>query len=549
MPEKPNFLILFPDQQRHDTIHAAGFRHMKTPNLDRLVREGCLFSNAYSPNPVCVPARHYLMTGTTGRDHGYFHNVSSPITDEGIPTLPQMLSDHGYTTAAVGKMHFLPPRRHHGFDEMHLMEELPHFRAEDAYAEYLAAQGLEDIQNLHGVRPYVYHHPQCALVPWEHHGENWVGKRAVEFLKQNGKRPFFLMCGWVKPHPPWNIPAEWQGHYDDVELPEPIPRSRAKPFHAAPSDWFGDHDSPELRRQIRAAYYTSVSMVDRSVGDVLAYLDHAGLMDNTVIIFASDHGEMLQDKGFYQKALPYESAARIPFVVRYPKRFAPGTRDTRFVDLLDILPTALDLAGIDYNYKKAHSRYRLAGDSVLTPQSERRDRAYQRSECGTRAGRWVCLRDNRYKYVYSYNGGLEQFYDLQSDPSELHNLAGTDRLPQEDFRRIKAKCVEMEELWGPEGCVVNGACIAFPYNAHTEHYQEGSKFPFWANHQFQVFQDKPTQDKARRYVDEIHQATADCGPAFLPNLHPDPTWAENWLEQFRKFGGDDTLAQRVLGKP
>jgi hypothetical protein len=287
-------------------------------------------------------------------------------------------------------------------------------------------------------------------------------------------------------------------------------------------------------------------MVDRSVGDVLAYLDSAGLMDSTVIIFTSDHGEMLQDKGFYQKALPYESAARIPFVVRYPKRFAPGTRDSRFVDLLDILPTVLDLAGIDYRYKNAHSRYRLAGDSMLTSASTRRDRTYQWCECGTRMGRWTCLRDNRYKYVYSYNGGIEQFYDLQDDPRELRNLAGTAGLPQADYRRLKAKCIELERDWGPEGCVVDNTLIAFPYTAAPEHHHEGSKYPFWANHQFQVFQDMTPQERARRYVEEIRQATADYGPAFLATLAPGPKWPENWLEQFRKFGGDDALARRVL---
>ena len=135
---KTNVLLLLSDQQRYDTINAAGFPHMRTPNLDRLAREGVLFEQCHSTNPVCMACRHDLITGRPGRDHGYYTNLEDkPIDHYDTPTLPRIFSENGYRTAAVGKMHFYPAREHHGFGEMYLMEELPRRRQDDQYAMYL----------------------------------------------------------------------------------------------------------------------------------------------------------------------------------------------------------------------------------------------------------------------------------------------------------------------------------------------------------------------------------------------------------------------------
>ena len=117
LPSRPNVLILMTDQQRFDTIAAAGYPHMVTPNLDRLVREGCLCRQAYTPNPICIPARYHLLTGLTVRRHGFAGNTATPMNPS-VPTLPGLLSDAGYDTRAIGKMHFTPERNRHGFDEM-----------------------------------------------------------------------------------------------------------------------------------------------------------------------------------------------------------------------------------------------------------------------------------------------------------------------------------------------------------------------------------------------------------------------------------------------
>ncbi len=536
MPDRPNFLILFPDQQRHDTIAAAGFPHMKTPNLDRLAREGCLFDNAYSPNPVCVPARHYLMTGTTGRDHGYFHNISAPIADEGIPTLPQILSDHGYTTCAVGKMHFLPPRRHHGFDEMHLMEELPHFREEDAYAEYLAAQGRGDVQNLHGVRPYVYHTPQRALVPWEHHGENWVGRRAVEFLKQNGTRPFFLMCGWVKPHPPWDTPPDWEGRYAGRPLPEPWPRARDFPYESEPSAWYGDFDPPAKRRAVQEAYYTAISMIDHHVGRVLDHLDSTGLASNTLVVFTSDHGEMLYDRGFFQKQLPYESSVRVPFVARFPDRLPAGATDDRFVDLLDLAPTIWDAAGV------ALPAGPYPGESLLAT-APRRDREHVVAESGVGAGRWVMVRNRRHKLIHWFNGGHEELYDTVADPGEQHNLLAAGPAPAGVVADLRTRLLAAEAERGPAGSVVDGVLQDHP--AKVIGPPGMGKYPLWAHRQFPTWGPLPQDLEAALLEREIVRA---CDGEF-DDLLDDARWEAAWREGWAALGGRAEFADRVFGEP
>lgn len=541
--KQPNFLILFTDQQRYDTIGAAGYSHMKTPNLDRLATQGCLFRNAYSPNPVCVPARYCLLTGTTGRYHGFHDNGGSYIKDDGLPTIPRVLSDNGYFTAAIGKMHFRPTRRHNGFLEMHLMEEIPHHLEDDAYAQYLRQQGYGDIRCLHGVRPFIYHYPQQSLMPEEHHGSAWVAGRTIEVMERNKDRPFFIMSGWIKPHPPWNIPEGWQGLYRNSDLPEPIPISREAPYSEGESPWFGDHDSPEEKRAIREAYFTSISMLDHYIGQILDYLEQNQLLDNTFIIFTSDHGEMLQDKGLYQKAVPFESASHIPFIIRYPDLLKPGSEDKRFVDLMDIFPTILDVANIDLHSKDCRRDYELAGESLLKEETGHRDRSYQR--CGLRSGkqRWVMIRDERCKYIYHYGGGLEHFYDLESDPQEMINLVRTGGVHQDSYARLKTRCIELEERWGPAGHVENGQFVRFEETQRIG----GDKYPLWANDQMPVFGDKSPVEEARLLVEQTKQAVAHHNdPDYLRKVAPEPQWIEHWWQNLRRRGGTEEMREMLF---
>ncbi len=512
--KKPNFLIVLPDQQRFDTIAAAGFPWMKTPNLDRMVREGCLFKNAYTPNPICVPARYDMLTGKTGCAHGHYDNADQ-LLDEGLPTFPRVLSENGWRTAALGKCHFNPPTAHHGYDELQLMEELPRHVEDDAYLQYLRDKGYRDVQNIHGVRTLSYHEPQQSLVAEEDLGPNWLAARAGEWIDKNADRPFLLTLGWIKPHPPWNIPESKKGLYADADLPDPLEKSRDLPFPSEDSDLYGDFDTPGQKRRIREAYLESVTMVDEAFGRVLEALERNGILDNTVILYASDHGEMLQDKGYYQKTLPYDSCCRIPLIVRYPQQFKPGSVREEFVDLLDVFPTLLDIAGIPLDYKEAFRNASLDGESLLRSESAKRRIQFVHTSTGRY--RWVMARDERYKYIHYFAGGHDYLYDLQTDPAEKDNLLGTDNCPPDVYEKLKAEAVRREQTAGPGTTVSNGAFADDNPTAHPAFdWNNGEKYPRWCFDAFQRFGQQPTAEQAKIFLEEFVKSRRDAPPFHCP---------------------------------
>lgn len=473
---RPNILLLMTDQQRFDTIAAGGHPHMKTPHLDRLLGEGCHFTNAYTPNPICQPARYHTLTGTTARHHGFYLNAGKPLSS-GIPTLPGLLSDAGYDTRAIGKMHFVPVRRHHGFDRMELMEERPVYRENDEYVMHLHASGYGHVQNIHGVRNVLYESPQRSLLPDELHGSVWVADRTIAYLEANrGRQPFFCWSSWIAPHPPFNLTQWASSLYQGQPLPKPAPSiTPINPFTRIMSD---DHTYPPrdpvrreaFMRRRQEAYYAQITHVDQQVGRVYETLEKKGLLDNTLIIFTSDHGEMLGDHGSYQKAQPYDGASRIPFIVRYPAGFTPGTTCTDFVDLNDILPTALHAAGICHPRPELLPGGSLLSEDFNTTLPLRRDRSTQYFSLGQEGRRWATVRDERYKYTWYYGYNYAELYDLASDPDESINLLcnqpGVVPSPTPELQsicsRLHASVVAHEMRWGPEDHVTsNGQLRSF----------------------------------------------------------------------------------------
>ena len=523
--KKPNFLVVLTDQQRFDTIAAAGYPWMKTPNLDRLVNEGCLFKNAYTPNPICVPARYDMLTGRAGRAHGHYDNADKLLNDS-IPTFPGVLAENGWRTAVIGKCHFNPPTAPHGYQESHLMEELPVRVEDDAYLQHLEDKGHGDLQNIHGVRTLSYHEVQNALVPEEDLGPNWLADRTSDWLDENSNEPFLLTLGWIKPHPPWNVPESKKGIYADADLPEPIEKSRHFPYPTEDSDLYGDFDAPEEKRKIREAYFESVTMVDEAFGKVLAALERNGILDNTVIIYTADHGEMLQDKGFYQKTLPFDSCCRIPMIVRYPEKFAAGSVREEFADLLDIFPTLLDLGGIE-------NAPTLDGESLLTNESPKREIQFTHT-CQDRY-RWIMTRDERYKYIYYFAGGHEYLYDMQNDPAEKENLLGTANCPKDVYEKLKAEAIRREQTVGPEGTVEEGEFVAEEITSHPDFdWNNGEKYPRWCFGAFQQFGQQPTAEQAKIFLDEFVKSREG-----QPPFHCPPEAKQMFLDAYKELWGAD----------
>jgi len=526
----PNVLLLFTDQQRWDTLAAAGFNHMVTPNLDRLVREGCLYRKAYSPNPVCVAARHNLLTGLPARYHGYSENNSHPL-DERYPTLPRILSNNGYHTQAIGKMHFQPRRRHSGFDKMELMEETFPYRDDDEYAMYLKDNGLGHIQSIHGVRSLLYMLPQRSLIPEEHHGTNWVADRSVDFIRREaGHRPFFLWSSWIAPHPPFDIPDSVADLYKDRDLPAPLTNETPISPIAALSKGYADFPEGEEKaycRRMREAYYSSITFVDKAVGRVIDALEETGQLDNTLIIFTSDHGEMLGDHGAFQKMLPYDSSSRIPFIVRYPKHFEAGSVCDDLVGLNDILPTILDSVGAEYP-----GPYELPGGSLLRDDV---DRTYHYMEHNSGPARWVSLRNQRFKYTYYYRGGYEELFDMVSDSGEGVNLLASDSIDPDTratHSRLRSKLCELEEKWGLRDHTAGGDFLRLAENDLSHTNVRNKHFP-----NFQKRIADPEERAAMNCLDdEVFAAVANEPIVDLRKLD---------LETWKKNGAPGSAVERI----
>jgi arylsulfatase len=515
--KKPNILLLMTDQQRFDTIHAAGFEFMHTPNMDRIAAQGCLYTHAFTPIPICLPARHNLITGLTPRHHGFPDNVHTDITRTDLPTLPYILSSHGYDTHSIGKMHFRPARRHNGFLKMELMEELPKTREEDEYATYLKVVGLGNIQNIHGIRNLLYMLPQRSLIPEEHHGTKWVADRAVDYLRSNrGRQPFFLKASWIAPHPPFDLTDRFADLYKDADLPEPYYSQTPLAALTQENAMLGDIPNLAVLRRMRELYYAAISMVDEQIGRVLDTLEDIGQLDNTLVIFLSDHGELLGDYGLFQKWNPYDCCCRIPFLVRYPKQILPGSICDNFVDLNDILPTVLDVTELQYP-----AEFPLPGESLFA-EPQLKDRSWQYVEYGKDNRRWISIRNKAFKYNFYYGGGFEQLFNMQNDPHETTNLLHEYSSPAvaATKREMKKKLIEMERKYGLEGYVgVEDFIVGSPYKPYPQRNEAFPRFPI-------QIMDEKEKSLMNDNIDEIAWAVAKETVVNLHDLDLS-SWQEN----------------------
>lgn len=526
---KPNILLLTADQQRHDTIGGVNAPFMKTPSLDRLCREGVCYANAYSPNPVCIPARHNILTGLPGRYHGLPNNVHRPLP-HGLPTLPRLLSENGYATAANGKMHFHPVRAHHGFHHMRLMEEIPEHRDDDEFLQYLSGTQYKDLLHLHGVRHLGYQKPQRSLLDDSHHGSTWVAEETCRHIEANKDRPWFIWSSWIQPHPPSNVSNPFADLYCGADLP-PLK---------------GRTDETPAEHRFRELYYAAISQVDKNVGLVLEALDRLGLADNTLIIYTSDHGEMLGDLGLRTKELPYDSASRIPFIVRFPGKMKPGISN-EFVDLNDILPTAIDAAGIDIvKTVQEHSIDAFPGESLISPRGTR-NRGEQYAECFENAGRWIMFRDTRWKYIHFFGDGTEEFYDMENDSQEAKNIRDDASLEvQNALRTLRNKAVAHEARWGMKGSVINGKFA--DQNQPFDKARYALHTPAWSVMQWPSFIKNWGVETAQRMEREIHESVKlePLGQEARKALeeHLGPIWFEEW----KKRRGDPSACERIFGR-
>lgn len=425
---KPNILFLMDDQHRGDCTHSDGNSAIRTPNIDRLGHEGARFTHAYSTTPTCTPARSALLTGLSPWNHGMLHMVA--MASNYSFTKPQALRDAGYYTVGIGKMHYHPQRNLNGFHQTILDEsgraQTPEFRSD--YRAWFASQAPHLNPDATGVGFNDY--PARAYVlPENLHPTHWTGQAAVNFLQgYQGATPFFLKVSFARPHSPYDPPARFMKRYEGANIPRRAVGKWAERYapRSGPKDdiWHGDLGEAQVRSS-RQGYYGSIEFIDEQIGRILEVLEKRGWLEQTLIVFTSDHGDMTGDHHLWRKSYAYEASARIPMFMRWPEGLVSAKRGQVLhqpVELRDILPTFLDAAG-------AQPPRKLDGASMLSllrkPNPEWREYIdLEHGVCYSRENNWTALTDGRMKYIYHAFHGQEQLFDLSNDRNEVEDLAG-----------------------------------------------------------------------------------------------------------------------------
>jgi len=431
---RPNIILIMTDQQRADTLGAWGYHHMHTPAMDRLAEEGFSFRSAYCPGATCVASRAAIFTGM------YAHNTGAYSFDAWGQhrNWIQDLNASGYYCANMGKMHFSPNDISGGFHERVIVEN-PTSKShdlggsDDDWGRYLRLNGLQRPNDRHLTDRNWFKKYQG--VPWHmderFHSDVFIGDSALSWIRDyRGQDPFFLQIGFTGPHEPWDPLERHLLRYENVEIPRRVMaenelekkppqheahrKMHASTDHESAIDMYSPNetDIDHMRRH----YYAKISTVDEKIGQIVDALKVRGFLDNSLLIFCSDHGELLGDHGLAYKWLMYESVVHVPLIIRDSHNVSSAKNFTNdLVSLMDIGPTVLNRAGVEvpsYFEGRSLCHYLDRGKESLRPRE------------------WVFAEDNyqimmrgrRHKMVYYIGQQTGELYDLETDIHELENL-------------------------------------------------------------------------------------------------------------------------------
>jgi len=464
-PNRPNILFIFADDHGAQAISAYGSRVNRTPNIDRIAREGMLFQDCFVTNSICGPSRAVILTGVHSHING--QTTNGQRFDGSQPTFPRLLRAAGYQTALIGKWHL---------------------RSEP--------QGFDHFDVLYGQGPY--YNPAMnrngERVERVGYTTDIVTDLTLDWLSaRDGEEPFLLMCQHKAPHRNWQPGPDHLHTYDDVKIPEPptlfddwsgrgsasaqqemtIARHLSRfdlkldpPGNLTPEQlaaWnaaYGPKNEAFEEAQLEGDdlvrwkyqryakdYLRCIASIDDGVGRILDYLDESGLAENTVVIYTSDQGWFLGEHGWYDKRWMYEESFRTPLLVRWPGVTEPGSENTDLAQNLDFAPTFLDIAGIE-------PPDRMQGVSLVpllrgeTPEDWRKSVYYRYYEHPAvhMVHRHEGVRTNRYKLIHFYRLGEWELYDLERDPDELRSVY-QDPEYAEIRRRLERQLAELRKRY------------------------------------------------------------------------------------------------------
>tara|TARA_Y100000588_G_scaffold264733_1_gene279512 strand:- start:818 stop:2266 length:1449 start_codon:yes stop_codon:yes gene_type:complete len=441
---QPNLLFIMPDQLRSDFLSCYGADFIQTPHIDSLCESGVRYEKAYAPHPVCVPMRSTLLTGVNAIRTGVMGNgqyLRPDLEACGIRTWPSILHDAGYTTSAIGKMHFYPWEAAMGFDHRVVCEDKRWLHIEDDYQKYLNAKGT---RKLHGNEHEGYQENRGAFVHQHSYEDSWdgfVGNETVRYIRESDTDvPFAMMVGFPGPHCPYDPAPEYADLYAPEDMPEPHPIADDQPSQFIETNVSGNKgtwngvDYTEFthahKMKIRAYYAALVKQIDDKVGEIIQALKDTDRWDNTIIIFCSDHGDYLGDHGLIGKGTFFEASTKVPLIVRHPDLGEPRVHEGP-ASVEDITATLLHYASCEI---PGYMDSRPLADLDI-PGASGRDRAFGCLANGSMNcdGSWKLVR---------YTNGWSALFNVDEDPGEQLN-----RIHDADCQEIRERLDRELTTW------------------------------------------------------------------------------------------------------
>lgn len=452
MKKRPNILWLTTDQQRADTIHALGNLYIDTPNLDKLCSQGVSFTNSYCQSPICTPSRASFLSGR------YPSAINANLNGaENLPEhctlITKRLADAGYYCGLMGKLHITSawddqePRMDDGYAYFSHNLGSGHFlnRPDNPYVKWLSEKGVDwhDIFTTNDKRDYHWYKETASA---ELRQTAWLAEEAIRFIKERSAtdQPWMLSVNCFDPHPPYDAPMELVEKYLQRDIPDPIYSDEDLTINGKLKDFFfqsSAHPTDDAVRRNKASYYGMIELVDRHYGRIIDALDELGIREDTLVIFHSDHGEMLGDHGLTHKGCRfYQGLVHVPLIMSMPSAFRQNVRYDGLVELTDIAATIADICGI-----ACGDSHGISLKPILDGSAGSNGRKFVRTEyydtleidpCydglraeGEAAGEEVAdcsyatmYFDGRYKLNVYHGTHFGELYDLQNDPTEQKNL-------------------------------------------------------------------------------------------------------------------------------
>lgn len=453
MPDRrPNILWICTDQQRWDTIHRLGNPRISTPQLDLLAAGGVAFRRAYAQSPICTASRASMLTGRYPAAHGVYRNGNDrfPVHEK---LVTRLLADAGYDCGLVGKLHLSaakdyeqrPDDGYRFFQWSH--HPRPDFARGHDYETWLRFEkGVDPIALFAGAAGF------CGPgVPAEYSQSRWCAEMATRFIRQSRDRPWALSVNFFDPHSPFDAPPEYLDRYRAEDMAMPLWREsdgeRWRAFAQIDQQQVAPHD-PRQRGgdaypakgemdfasavprdydalAVKANYYAMIEQIDAEVGRMLDQLDDSGQRNNTLVVYHSDHGELLGDHGLMLKGCRFfEGLVRVPLICSLPDRFAPGVESDALVELVDIAPTLLDAAGLALPHAMQGLSLLPILEGRTDPHVHKRHvvSEFRDSIAGADHSHGSMVFDGRWKSVVYHGHQLGEIFDLDADPGEFDDL-------------------------------------------------------------------------------------------------------------------------------